>query len=337
METRQGWWVTPLQQRPWRGALGAAVTAGLSGILVGLAAGLWHHLSGRRRGQHPLAGVQSPAVVGPAAPAWCGDAQDCPPDELRAEFARAAAWVASSPALTTAAKLALYGWYKQANSGDCPAERPWGMEASAKWEAWREHRGASTAEAMRRYISALDQAAPGWRADAPGARAPRGEGGARAEGSGMATGPAVSLLQSIGDPSQAGEVDVTPVGQLCERIAEDDLDAAYAMLRASPGLAFHADKDGMTPLHWACDRGRIGVVRALLDMLTASSASSALVNTKDASGDTPLHFAVLTENVEIAQLLLHCRASPGAKNSSGESPLDLVTGEGWQQLFSKSV
>mmetsp|Transcript_657 Transcript_657/g.1314 ORF Transcript_657/g.1314 Transcript_657/m.1314 type:complete len:323 (+) Transcript_657:1-969(+) len=322
--------MTLWQHRPSSGSLSVLLAAGISGIAVGLATGLWIHFGGRKRRQL-RAEQQRPMVVGLEA------ATEDPPDELQAEFTRAAAWVSQASDLATTAKLALYGCYKQATSGDCPPQRPWGMEASAKWEAWHEHRGASKAEAMRRYIEALGRAAPAWRAGPPGPAGPAAGGRGRDLGAGMATGPAQSLLQSIGDPSQAGAVDETPVGQLCESIAEDDLDAARAVLRQAPQLAFQSDRDGMTPLHWACDRGRTAMVKELLGMLGKGSDALAHVNMQDGSGDTPLHFAVLTDNEEIARLLLASRADPQAKNSDGESPWALAEGEGWCKIFGKAA
>eukprot|EP00438_Fugacium_kawagutii_P003310 Skav223908 [mRNA] locus=scaffold5126:128762:140559:- [translate_table: standard] len=76
---------------------------------------------------------------------------------------------------------------------------------------------------------------------------------------GPSMGPAVSTMGCIGggDP---GDVDETPAGQLCQQIAEGDMEAACSLLRASPQLACEADKDGMLPLHWACDRGDLEMV-----------------------------------------------------------------------------
>ena len=94
-------------------------------------------------------------------------------------------------------------------------------------------------------------------------------------------------------PSQ----DETPAGQLCQKIADGDVEAkgcpttalvavirnqeAFALLRRDPKLAteaivltvstptlfaalsLEADKDGMLPLHWAADRGDVDMVRPM--------------------------------------------------------------------------
>ncbi|CAH8467456.1 unnamed protein product [Heterobilharzia americana] len=49
-------------------------------------------------------------------------------------------------------------------------------------------------------------------------------------------------------------------------------------------MVHETDKDGMTPLHWAADRGFCDVVSTLI-------AYNASVNVKDSEGQTPLHYA----------------------------------------------
>lgn len=46
--------------------------------------------------------------------------------------------------------------------GDAPAQGPrFGIEASMKWEAWRQHAGFSMADAMRGYVAELGGLEPG--------------------------------------------------------------------------------------------------------------------------------------------------------------------------------
>jgi diazepam-binding inhibitor (GABA receptor modulating acyl-CoA-binding protein) len=50
--------------------------------------------------------------------------------------------------------LQLYALYKQATEGDVSGERPGGFDfkAIAKFDAWEELKGKSTAQAMQEYI-----------------------------------------------------------------------------------------------------------------------------------------------------------------------------------------
>jgi len=318
------------QQRrfPWEPLRNALAAGGVFGLVV-----ITWFRYGWNKWRHALKRSQHPSVASldeELRKALQEELNEKPLHELQEDFAQASAYVGSSSGLSNKSKLELYGCYKQVTCGDCTQERPWGMEASMKWEAWRQQSGTAKADAMRRYILALDAAIPAWRM---GEQSTISRPAGPREGSGPTTGPTVSLLQCIGDPDQARDVDATPIGQLCEKIANDETEAAKEMLYKNPNFAISADKDGMTPLHWACDRGCIGMVQFLLEMGAKNSAVEQQLNARDGSGDTPLHFAVLTDNLEIAKLLLECRADPSIQNDEGESPMDVADGEDWRRAL----
>ncbi|KEG13795.1 acyl-CoA binding protein [Trypanosoma grayi] len=52
-------------------------------------------------------------------------------------------------------KLKFYGLYKQATVGDINVSKPWLMDTvgRAKWEAWNQHKGMSSEDAKREYVS----------------------------------------------------------------------------------------------------------------------------------------------------------------------------------------
>ncbi|MDH3646067.1 MAG: acyl-CoA-binding protein [Gammaproteobacteria bacterium] len=54
--------------------------------------------------------------------------------------------------------LALYALYKQATDGDVTGARPGGFDfvGGAKYDAWSELQGLSSADAMQRYISKVE-------------------------------------------------------------------------------------------------------------------------------------------------------------------------------------
>ena len=78
-------------------------------------------------------------------------------DDLQARFEAA---VAASKTLAekpdSGTLLELYALYKQATAGDVQGERPGGMVANAKHDAWQKLRGKSRDEAMQSYIASVD-------------------------------------------------------------------------------------------------------------------------------------------------------------------------------------
>ena len=82
-------------------------------------------------------------------------------------FAKASAFVTTSWTrwLTTAQRLRLYGFFKQAMCGDAPVKAPLAIDiiAAAKWDAWNEVRGLSRAEGRAGYLETLDEIRPRWR------------------------------------------------------------------------------------------------------------------------------------------------------------------------------
>ena len=54
--------------------------------------------------------------------------------------------------------LKMYGLYKQATSGDASGPRPGftDMVGRAKWDAWNEVKGTSADDAMKQYVSLIE-------------------------------------------------------------------------------------------------------------------------------------------------------------------------------------
>ena len=55
--------------------------------------------------------------------------------------------------------LKLYALYKQASTGDVEGKRPGfsDMVGRAKWDAWSEIKGTSNTDAMKQYVSLIDE------------------------------------------------------------------------------------------------------------------------------------------------------------------------------------
>jgi len=54
--------------------------------------------------------------------------------------------------------LKIYALYKQASGGDVDGKRPGftDMVGRAKWDAWNEIKGTSNADAMKQYVSLIE-------------------------------------------------------------------------------------------------------------------------------------------------------------------------------------
>ncbi len=130
-----------------------------------------------------------------------------------------------------------------------------------------------------------------------------------------------------------------------------------AILKQYGGDLNAQDTNGNTPLHWqirgiytgdgggsslstdalgeGARGGRMdGVAEALLQ-------SGANPNIQNKNGNTPLHVAVIHQDITAAEALLKADADKNSKNNAGQSPLDLAKnkcgtswdGNDWQKLF----
>ena len=94
------------------------------------------------------------------------------------------------------------------------------------------------------------------------------------------------------------------------------------LLLAAGALAAVEAVDGMTALHFACQKGHLDCARALL-------SAGARAQCRTAKGATPLHYAVALPPgpacERLVQLLLRKKADPLAQNKQGKTPLELAT------------
>ncbi|MCK4761604.1 MAG: ankyrin repeat domain-containing protein [Candidatus Aminicenantes bacterium] len=70
-----------------------------------------------------------------------------------------------------------------------------------------------------------------------------------------------------------------------------------AILKEDPEAVNRKDSYGMTPLHWAVDKGH----RRVAEILIANGAD---VNAKDSNGETPLRYAIINEHSSVATMLI---------------------------------
>lgn len=83
------------------------------------------------------------------------------------------------------------------------------------------------------------------------------------------------------------------------------------------------DKAGLSILHIYCTRNTPKIVKAFIEN-GASINSSICLDANTFPGYTPLHFAVLYNQVNVVKLLLHHRANASKANKAGSTPLHLA-------------
>jgi ankyrin repeat protein len=81
---------------------------------------------------------------------------------------------------------------------------------------------------------------------------------------------------------------------------------------------------GSNLLHLACTRGLMDFVDEILNHLEEEDRLSAVINKQDQLGNTPLHYACLSANVELAKRLQEKGANPFILNNKLEKPWDLL-------------
>ena len=137
-------------------------------------------------------------------------------------------------------------------------------------------------------------------------------------------------------PAVQGHVKVAEL--LLARGAEANATSTQAPLPASERVGVGGRKEvvffplhaaqGHTPLHWA----GIGGNREVAELLLAKGAE---VNARTINGVMPLHLAAFWNSKEVAELLLARGAEVNAQNGSGKTPLDLAKTDEMKALLRK--
>jgi len=243
---------------------------------------------------------------------------------------------------TADVQLELYGLYKQATAGDCPSQssedenHQRGSKRSMMTCAWLRKSGISSKNAQLEYIRILDESYPPWRQasrfehttidpflrDAQDDQEDEEYHGKYKSISTWAAGSVPCGV--IGDIDDS---DDSVGGMVCEIASVGNLIALEELYQRNPNIVQVRDKDGMTPLHWASDRGHVEIVQFLL-------SHGADVNLQDHCDNTSLHIAAMSGQKDIVRLLLDARADLTIVNCEGESVRDVLKNEFPKIVFS---
>ena len=85
------------------------------------------------------------------------------------------------------------------------------------------------------------------------------------------------------------------------------------------------DKDGMTPLHYACLNNHADIVYMLLNKKFNQKGVTIALNETNSNGNTPLHIAASKNNFVIIDKLITVGANTTIKNHDGKIPRDLTS------------
>lgn len=242
---------------------------------------------------------------------------------------------------TADVQLELYGLYKQATRGDCRsdvAECSVGTRRTLMRHAWLSKSGTSSKVAQAQYVRILDTHFPRWKSelgpiDEDETEDPflRTDLDAQEGGRFRAQYTQVSNWASGSVPAGAigadTDRDESVAGLLCEMASIGNLNAIKEVIGKNPSLVNLKDKDGMTCLHWAADRGHLSIVQYLL-------SGKADVNATDDCGNSPLHIACMSQQKEVVRLLLDAGADTSLVNCDGEAVIDLLRSEFPRVIFS---
>jgi len=108
--------------------------------------------------------------------------------------------------------------------------------------------------------------------------------------------------------------------------SEGNIDKVKEIILNQPELINKKDENGLSLLHWACDRSQLGMVQWLIEQ-------GININEKDNEGETSLSYALLCENYDIAKYLIEKGADTTLTNNDGDNPLDGVDDDEFNELF----
>ncbi|XP_020619015.1 acyl-CoA-binding domain-containing protein 6-like [Orbicella faveolata] len=243
-------------------------------------------------------------------------------EDLEKLFQAATEFVRTMRNLSDEKKLAFYALYKQAKEGPCNTSRPgfWDIVGRAKWDSWKKLGEMSKQKALELYIQKLFETDPEWEAKyavTDDLTVKESEKPAHKQTMGLA----VSTLRGDDDDDDIISDTNKSVFDWCKEGNAKKMDALLTRENINS-----KDEQGLTLLHWACDRGHENVVTHLIK-------NKAGVNTQDADGQTPLHYAATCDFLSIVKELLQSGADCSIADNDGFRPADVADSSAIKELL----
>jgi len=225
--------------------------------------------------------------------------------EKATEFVRGIAGTANSDDL-----LYFYARYKVATVGPCDVPKPsfYQLTAKSKWQAWKDIGDMCKEDAIMQYIDRLSEIEPEW--EGKEAKDP--------------TSGWISVSCPTTTEAEVLEGDKTAF----DWVKEGDGERLFKCVKEDSKVLQEKDEDGLSLLHWACDRGNGEIAGWLIEQ------TNTLINAQDNDGQTPLHYACCCGHEEIVKLLLDANADSTISDNDGVLPNNSDTEENIKKIFS---
>ena len=193
--------------------------------------------------------------------------------------------------------LFFYARYKQATVGPCNTPKPgfFEFQAKQKWNAWKSIEPMSKEDAMKEYVTKLNQLEPDWVDKDP---------------------------EDVKDTSWVSVSCMPkPVVDDADKdflyfLQEGDVSKVSEMLIHDSSLATIILED-LYPIHWAADRGNEAMVQILIK-------NGANVNVQDEDGQTALHYACSVGHEQVIEVLLKAGADVNIVDNEGLKPEEVL-------------
>ncbi|ORX88034.1 ankyrin [Anaeromyces robustus] len=244
--------------------------------------------------------------------------------DLEKQFEAASNYIKSQKEFTidNDTLLKFYGYYKIITIGNCETKRPgvFDFVNRAKWDSWNSMNGMTKEEAMQKYIDLVIEKT-GWDINKTYEISAKDSSELKNE---VTMGNAVSTLQV--EMGNGDSIEDNTNNEIFFLSSEGNIDKVKELIIQQPELMNKKDDNGLSLLHWACDRGQMKMVQWLIE-------KDININEKDNDGETPLGYSILCEYYDIAKFLIEKGADVTLTNNDGENPLSDVGNEEFNEWF----